>query len=70
MAKQIDTHTETWQAVEEWARQRRALATADLIQGGSTPGHDDKLRGEIRAIDDLLGLADAPGSPPDTPVTY
>ncbi len=70
MAKRIDKHTETWQAVEAWANERRAVATADLIQGGITPGHDDKLRGEIRAIDDLLSLADGQEPPPHTPVAY
>lgn len=70
MAKQIDRHTETWQAVEAWAKQRRAVAIADLIQGGSSPGHDDKMRGEIRAMDDLLDLADRQAPPPHTPVAY
>jgi len=70
MAKRIDKHSETWQAIEAWAIERRALATADLIQGGSTPGHDDKRRGEIRALGDLLALTGGDEPPPHTPVAY
>ncbi len=54
---EIDKHSATWKAVEAWATERRALATAELIQGGTQPGSDDKRRGEIRAMDDLLELA-------------
>lgn len=70
MAKQIDKHTETWQAVEAWARQYRSAAVADLIQGGVTPGYEDKLRGDIRTIDALLALAEGQEPLPHTAVTY
>ncbi|MCG7598401.1 hypothetical protein MHM84_01215 [Halomonas sp. McH1-25] len=66
---EIEKHSLTWKTVTEWAEKRRGEATASLIQGGTAPGHDDKLRGEIRAIDDLLALADEP-EPIQTPVTY
>ncbi|MBH8578788.1 hypothetical protein [Bisbaumannia pacifica] len=67
---EIDAHSETWRAVADWARERRQAAADDLIRGGTTPGHDDKLRGEIRALDDLLSLVDTPQSPAATPIDY
>lgn len=57
MAYEIDQHSATWKAIEAWADQRRADAVAELIQGSSRAGGDDKRRGEIRAMDDLLELA-------------
>lgn len=50
---EIDKHSETWQAVTEWARHRREEAVSSLIQGSMA---DDKLRGDIRTLDDLLAL--------------
>ncbi|TDX29105.1 hypothetical protein DFO67_108149 [Modicisalibacter xianhensis] len=66
---EIEKHSATWKTVTEWARERRATATDALIQGSATPGHDDKLRGEIRALDDLLALTEEP-EPAQTPVSY
>lgn len=59
----IDVHTPTWQAVEAWLKQRRDNCIESLING--TPA-DDKLRGEIRVIDDLLGHAADDEPPPIT----
>jgi len=62
----IDTHTLTWQAVEVWLNERRQQCIESLINGTQA---DDKLRGEIRVIDDLLTDA-SDESPPDiTPFT-
>jgi len=51
---QIDRHTPTWKAVEQWVQERRAMRVQSLINGSP---NDDKLRGEIRLIDDLLAHA-------------
>lgn len=52
----IDRNSDTWKAIERWAAERRALAVAGLITG-SQPMQDERNRGEIRALDDLLALA-------------
>ena len=62
----IDTHTPTWEAVEVWLRLRRRHCVESLING--TPA-DDKLRGEIRVIDDLLAEAKDEPPPAITPFT-
>ena len=62
----IDRHSETWAAVEQWMSERRGDCVHSLINGSP---NDDKLRGEIRAIDDLLAYASeevSSGSEPDT----
>lgn len=50
----IDVHTPTWEAVEVWLRLRRKRCVESLIDGNA---NCDKLRGEIRLIDDLLAEA-------------
>lgn len=62
---EIDKHGETWQAVTEWAQKRRGDAVASLIAGSAA---DDKLRGEIRLIDDLLTLTKS--EPPPVPAAH
>lgn len=62
---EIDKHGETWQAVTEWARKRRDDAVSALIAGSVA---DDKLRGEIRLIDDLLALTEK--EPPPVPAAH
>lgn len=57
MANRINAHDETWLAVKEWAEQRRAEEVADLIEGHDGQGRNDKRRGAIRTLDDLLDLA-------------
>lgn len=47
----VDRHSLTWRAVEEWLLKRRQHAVDSLINGSLG---DDKLRGEIRVIDDLI----------------
>lgn len=59
MANRINAHDETWLAVQEWAKQRRAEEVADLIEGHGDQGRNDKRRGAIRTLDDLLELADS-----------
>lgn len=61
----IDQHSKTWRAVTEWAQKRRETAVSSLIAGSTG---DDKLRGEIRAIDDLLALTDS--DPPPVPAAH
>lgn len=68
---EIDRHSETWQAVIAWAERRRDMATRELVRGSASPGGDDRWRGEIRALDDLILLADGDDPPlPETSVTY
>jgi hypothetical protein len=47
----IDIHGLTWQAVETWLHERRADCVQSLINGTE---FDQRLRGEIRVIDDLI----------------
>lgn len=56
----IDRHTNTWHATEQWLQDRRADCLESLING--TPA-DDKLRGQIRLIDDLLAFANEDPEP-------
>jgi hypothetical protein len=50
----IDKHTDTWRDIEQWLQERRENSVLSLINGSP---RDDKLRGEIRLIDDLLAHA-------------
>jgi len=56
----IDKHTDTWRATEQWLQARKEDCIKSLING--TPS-DDKLRGEIRLIDDLLDDASEEPAP-------
>jgi hypothetical protein len=50
----IDKHADTWRDIEQWLQERRENCILSLINGSTK---DDKLRGEIRVIDDLLAHA-------------
>jgi len=50
----IDRHTQTWQAVEQWLTNRKSDRIQSLINGSPA---DERHRGEIRLIDDLLADA-------------
>jgi len=63
----IDRHSATWRALEAELHKRRQDALDALIAGG---GNDDKRRGEIGLIDELLELGKANDEPPPPPVTY
>lgn len=52
----IDPHSLTWEVVADRAKQRRQEAVDDLIQGSPRAGGDDRLRGVIRAMDEILEL--------------
>lgn len=47
----LDRHSLTWRAIKEWMLERRQACVESLINGSP---NDDKLRGEIRVIDDLI----------------
>tara|TARA_R100001039_G_scaffold33278_1_gene26699 strand:- start:980 stop:1183 length:204 start_codon:yes stop_codon:yes gene_type:complete len=51
----LDRHSGTWQSVTKWLQDRRQQCVESLINGSP---NDDKLRGEIRVIDDLIANAD------------
>ena len=61
----INRNSDTWNAVAEWAIQQRQHAVEKLIAGSS---RDDRLRGQIEAMDELLALGQAtsPGIPQPT----
>lgn len=50
----IDRHSETWKSTERWLKQRRAECVQSLINGSAK---DERYRGEVRLIDDLLAHA-------------
>jgi hypothetical protein len=52
----IDRTSSTWQAVLEWAQNKRDGEVERLI-GGAYPEQDERIRGRIQAIDELLDLA-------------
>jgi len=61
----IDKHADTWRDIEQWLQERRENSVLSLINGSTK---DDKLRGEIRLIDDLLAHASEelePGNQPN-----
>ena len=62
----IDRNSETWLAVSAELHARREQAVDSLIKGS---GNDDKRRGHIELIDELLELG-IPKPPAPPPVSY
>lgn len=60
----IDKHADTWRDIEQWLQDRRENSVLSLINGSAK---DDKLRGEIRLIDDLLAHASEESEPASQP---
>ena len=60
----VDRHTDTWRDIEQWLQERRENSVLSLINGSAK---DDKLRGEIRLIDDLLAHASEESEPASQP---
>lgn len=56
----IDRHSATWRAVKAFCQDHKDSAVRDLIEGGD---HDERLRGRIELIEELLKLPDS-GPPP------
>jgi hypothetical protein len=52
---QIDPNSHTWQAVVDWAEDQRQGAIERLI-GGANPDQDERIRGKIQALNELLDL--------------
>lgn len=50
----IDRNTSAWHETEQWLQARREACVQSLINGTTS---DDKLRGQVRVIDDLLTFA-------------
>ena len=61
----IDKHADTWRDIEQWLQARRENCILSLINGSTK---DDKLRGEIRVIDDLLAYASEDSESANQPV--
>ncbi len=51
---EIDRYSDTWRDTEQWLQGRREDRVQSLINGSAV---DERLRGEIRLIDDLLAYA-------------
>ena len=51
----IDPNTQTWEAVKAWAEDQRDGAIERLI-GGAYPEQDERIRGRIQALSELLDL--------------
>ncbi|WP_277810685.1 hypothetical protein [Chromohalobacter canadensis] len=62
----IDTRSDTWRQIEQWAVDERQMLVDQLIAGSA---NDDRVRGRIDQIDELLGQAREP-SPTITSPTY
>ena len=55
----IDPNSMTWRAVIQWATEQREEAVARLI-GGAHPELDERLRGRIQMLDELIDLTEHP----------
>lgn len=51
----------TWQRIAAWAQAQRDEAIARLV-GGARPELDERLRGRIQMLDELMDLPDHPES--------
>lgn len=60
----IDRHSDTWRDTEQWLQERRANCVESLINGSPK---DERLRGEIRLIDDLITYASEKPEPQAAP---
>lgn len=56
----IDKHSDTWQAVTDWARQQRQEAIEQLIADRES----ERQRGKIDLLDQLLTLTNTSSIPP------
>jgi len=56
----IDRNSPTWQAVVDWATDQREGAIERLI-GGANTEQDERIRGKIQALSELLDLAEMTG---------
>lgn len=57
MTASVDTYSLTWKAVSDFASENRIKAVNDLIDGSP---FDQKMRGKIEFIDELLKLGEPP----------
>ena len=55
----IDRNSPTWRAVADWAADQREGAIERLI-GGASPEKDERIRGKMQALSELLDLPDSP----------
>jgi hypothetical protein len=57
--QRIDRNSGTWQVIKAWAEDQRQGEIERLI-GGATPEQDERIRGRIQALGNLLDLPDDP----------
>lgn len=67
MANPIDRYSADWKAVKAFCHEQRDTAVAALIEGG---GQDERLRGRIEFIDELLRLPETVPPPEITVDPY
>lgn len=54
-ASSVNVNSDTWRQVSEWANEQRQQAVNRLIAGSP---QDERLRGRIEQIDELLALGE------------
>lgn len=59
----IDRQSETWLEVEAWARAELASCMARLKNPRTSVDETNALRGEIKALEELLALPDPKATP-------
>lgn len=57
--ERIDPNSVSWRLVQAWAEDQRAGAIERLI-GGAFPDQDERLRGRIQILNELLDLPESP----------
>ncbi|MEM8991894.1 MAG: hypothetical protein AAGD08_15940 [Pseudomonadota bacterium] len=60
MGDAINTTSPTWHAVVRECRARREVLMAQLLAGGKALDEDNKIRGQVAAIDWVIALPKAP----------
>lgn len=68
MAKTIDVHTRTWEAVEDWANQGISVLQLALEERGLDPALTEQHRGAIAMLRELLKLPGALEKPAMEPI--
>lgn len=63
----IDRNSETWRAVEKWARDRIASHTTTCTTLGMSAERTEQSRGALVELDLLMDLAKEPGQAKNTP---
>lgn len=63
----IETHSETWRHVTGYASARVEKLTAEVLASGKTEMQYEHMRGQIKALRDLLAEVKRPDDRSQTP---